>query len=115
MRSYLPHYQLRAAATLDDALRILADSPGTWKPFAGGTDLMVLLEAGTLTHTCYIDLWGLDELRGIASTEHEVEVGALTTYADVLRDRTMRAEFPLMCRAAAETGSIATQNRGTLG
>ena len=27
----------------------------------------------------------------------------------------MRQEFPLLCQAARETGSIATQNRGTLG
>jgi xanthine dehydrogenase iron-sulfur cluster and FAD-binding subunit A len=27
----------------------------------------------------------------------------------------LQSEFPLLCRAAAETGGIATQNRGTLG
>lgn len=115
MRSYLPHYDLRVPATLDEALEILAREPGLWKPFAGGTDLMVLLEAGKLTHTRYIDLWSLQELRGITATPTEIVCGALTTYTDVLRDPTMRAEFPLMGRAAAETGSIATQNRGTLG
>jgi CO/xanthine dehydrogenase FAD-binding subunit len=115
MRSYLPRYELRSSARLDEVLSILAGEPGVWKPFAGGTDLMVLLEAGKLTHTRYLDLWQLDELRGIQATASEVTIGALTTYTDVLRDPTLRAEFPLMCRAAAETGSIATQNRGTLG
>jgi CO/xanthine dehydrogenase FAD-binding subunit len=115
MRSYLPHYELRAPATLDEALRVLAAEPGVWKPFAGGTDLMVLLEAGTLSHTRYVDLWHLRELRGIDPTPSELVAGALTTYADVLRDPTCQAEFSLVCRAARETGSIATQNRGTLG
>jgi CO/xanthine dehydrogenase FAD-binding subunit len=115
MRAYLPDYELRVPATLDDALRILADEPGAWKPFAGGTDLMVLLDAGTLTHRRYVDLWRLPELRGITVTPTELVAGALTTYAEVLRDATMAAEFPLMCRAASQTGSIATQNRGTLG
>jgi CO/xanthine dehydrogenase FAD-binding subunit len=115
MRSYLPNYELRASASLEDALQIFASEPGAWKPFAGGTDLMVLLEAGRLTHTRYLDLWNLDELRGITSTSEELIAGALTTYTDVLRDPVMNAEFPLMCRAAAETGGIATQNRGTLG
>lgn len=115
MRSYLPDYDLRVPGSLGEALRILAGEPGAWKPFAGGTDLMVLLEAGTLTHTRYLDLWKLDELRGITATPEEVVAGALTTYTDVLRDPVMQAEFPLMCRAAAETGGVATQNRGTLG
>ncbi|HEV3485562.1 MAG TPA: xanthine dehydrogenase family protein subunit M [Vicinamibacterales bacterium] len=115
MRAYLPDYELRVPATLEDALRIIADEPGVWKPFAGGTDLMVLLDAGTLTHKRYIDLWNLPELRGITVTGTELVAGALTTYADVLRNATMSVEFPLMCRAASETGSIATQNRGTLG
>ena len=30
-----------------------------WRPFAGGTDLMVLLEAGKLAETKYVSLWGL--------------------------------------------------------
>ena len=115
MRAYLPDYDLRAPASLAEALQILASDPGGWKPFAGGTDLMVLLEAGKLAHTRYLDLRPLDELRGITSTADELVAGALTTYSDVLRDPIIRAEFPLMCRAAAETGGAATQNRGTLG
>ena len=41
--------------------------------------------------------------------------GALTTYADVMRSEALQAECPLVCRAAAETGGVATQNRGTIG
>jgi CO/xanthine dehydrogenase FAD-binding subunit len=42
-------------------------------------------------------------------------LGALTTYAEVQRHEVLAREFPLLCQAAAETGSVATQNRGTLG
>ena len=47
MRRFSP--RLRAACrqrSLAEALALLADEPGVWRPFAGGTDLMVLLEAG---------------------------------------------------------------------
>jgi CO/xanthine dehydrogenase FAD-binding subunit len=57
----------------------------------------------------------LAELRGIAVTAEHVTLGALTTYAEVQRNEILLREFPLLCRAAAETGSVATQNRGTLG
>lgn len=115
MRSYLPAYDLATPRDLSDVLHRIAREPGVWKPFAGGTDLMVLLEAGKLAHKKFVSIWRLPELRGIETAPDHVTLGALTTYTDVRRHATLAAEFPLLARAAAETGSIATQNRGTLG
>ncbi len=115
MRSYLPAFDLRTPATVEEALRLLAEPGHPWRPFAGGTDLMVLLEAGKLTHTQYLNLWGLEALRGIVVSDSEVVVNALTTYADVLASDVLTAEFPLLGHAASETGGVATQNRGTIG
>ena len=115
MRSFLPSFTLRSAGTLDAALAILAEQPGEWRPFAGGTDLMVQLAAGTLQHRQYVDVFGLRELRGIEVSDDAVTVGALTTFADLRRHELLRQEFPMLCRAAAETGGVANQNRGTIG
>jgi CO/xanthine dehydrogenase FAD-binding subunit len=115
VRSYLPAYELAAPRDLADALDRIAREPGVWKPFAGGTDLMVLLEAGKLAHKNFLSIWRLPELRGIEITPEHVTLGALTTYTEVRRNGTLAGEFPLLARAAAETGGIATQNRGTLG
>jgi CO/xanthine dehydrogenase FAD-binding subunit len=97
------------------ALDRMAHEPGVWKPFAGGTDLMVLLEAGKLAHRKFLNIAKLSELRGIDLTPEHVTIGALTTYTDVQRHEILAREFPLLCCAAAETGSVATQNRGTVG
>jgi CO/xanthine dehydrogenase FAD-binding subunit len=115
VRAYLPGYQMDAPRDLAAALGRMAGEPGVWKPFAGGTDLMVLLQAGTLSHKRFLSLWGLPELRGIEVGREHVTLGALTTYTEIRRDATLQREFPLLCRAAAETGAVATQNRGTLG
>ena len=115
MRSYLPAYDLRAAGDLSEVLRILAAEPGIVRPFAGGTDLMVLFEAGRLPAGKYVSLWGLKELTGIEARPSALTIGALTTYSDLLADPVIQAEFPLLRQAASETGGIATQNRGTLG
>lgn len=114
MRAYLPVYDLRAPGTLTEAVSLLASSQ-EWRPFAGGTDLMVLLEAGKLPEGRYLGLWKLRELRGIEDRDDAIVLGALTTYTDVLSHPTLQEQFPLLCRAAAETGGVATQNRGTIG
>src|SRR5438552_6604219 len=115
MRAYVPSYQLISPATLGEALDLIAQDNGAWKAFAGGTDLMVLLEAGKLPHQNYLNIWKLPELRGIEVTDTFVSLGALTTYTEVQNHEILRKEFPMLCQAAKETGGIAIQNRGTLG
>lgn len=115
MRSYVPAFEMQSPQDLGAALDRLADEPNLWKPFAGGTDLMVLLEAGKLPPGKYLSIWQLPELRGFEITSEHVTLGAVTSYTQVRRHPVLAVEFPLLCTAAAETGGVATQNRGTLG
>jgi len=115
LRSDVPAYELEAPQDLAGALARIAREPGVWRPFAGGTDLMVLLEAGKLPHRKFLSIWKLAELRGIEVTSEQVTLGALTTYSEIRRHEILARDFPMLCRAAAETGGVATQNRGTLG
>jgi CO/xanthine dehydrogenase FAD-binding subunit len=115
VRAFVPHYELTTPSSLADALALLKREPGVWKPFAGGTDLMVLLEAGKLPHRNYVNIWGLPELRGIEITDSHITLGALTTYTEVQHHPVLQNEFPMLCQAASETGGLAIQNRGTLG
>jgi CO/xanthine dehydrogenase FAD-binding subunit len=115
MRSPVPTYEMRSALDLAAALELLSREPGVWRPFAGGTDLMVLLEQGKLSHKKFVNLWKLNELRGIEVTNSAVAIGALATYTDIRNHSVLQREFPMLCEAAALTGGVATQNRGTLG
>jgi CO/xanthine dehydrogenase FAD-binding subunit len=115
MKSFVPAYELATPPTLSAALELLAREPGAWRPIAGGTDLMVLFEAGALPFRRLLNLWHLRELRGIEETPEHITLGARTTYTEVQAHATLRREFPLLCQAAAVTGGVATQNRGTLG
>jgi CO/xanthine dehydrogenase FAD-binding subunit len=115
VRAFIPNYQLTTPSSLAEALALLNGEPGVWKPFAGGTDLMVLLEAGKLPHHNYVNIWGLKELRGIEVTDSHVTLGALTTYTEVQSHPVLQNEFPMLCQAASETGGLAIQNRGTIG
>lgn len=115
MRSYVPEYELIAPRSLAEALAIMAREPGVWRPMAGGTDLMVLFEAGKLPDHKLISLWGLGELKGIEPDSEAITIGAVTTYTEIREHALLRSEFPLLSEAAAWTGGIANQNRGTLG
>lgn len=114
MRAYVPEYDLVAPESLAETLRIISREPGVWRPIAGGTDLMVLFEAGKLPYRKLLSLSRIAELRGFTASESHVTLGALTTYTDVLRSPMMHREFPLLVKAASWTGAVATQNRGTL-
>jgi CO/xanthine dehydrogenase FAD-binding subunit len=115
VRSFIPSYEMQTPPSLAAALDRMAQEPGVWHPFAGGTDLMVLLEAGKLSHKKFLNILPFNELRGIDATPYEISIGALTTYTDIRRHSVLAREFPLLPRAASETGSLATQNRGTIG
>jgi CO/xanthine dehydrogenase FAD-binding subunit len=105
-------HQLARARDLGEALALVAEG---YRPIAGGTDLMVLFAAGKLADERLVDLWRIEALRGIRAADDAVEIGALTTYTEVQGSALLRAEFPMLCAAASETGGWAIQNRGTIG
>ncbi len=114
MRGDATQHELLRPRDLAQALALLAGDPDV-RPLAGGTDLMVSFAAGKLPHRRLLDLWPLDELRGIEVTAGHITLGALTTYTDVQRHDVVARELPMLAQAAAETGGWAIQNRGTLG
>ena len=110
-------YQLVTPASLQEALDDLARHPAA-RPFAGGTDLMVVLEAGHLPPGRYVSLQNCRELLGIDEgngPDAGVSIGALTTYTGIRNSARVAASYGMLPRAAGETGGLATQNRGTIG
>lgn len=111
----LDPYQLVVPGSLTEALGELRRHPAA-RPFAGGTDLMVVLEAGRLPPGRYVSLQNCRELLGIADAANGgVAIGAMTTYSDIRDSARLTREYPLLAAAARETGGRATQNRGTIG
>jgi CO/xanthine dehydrogenase FAD-binding subunit len=108
------HRDLLKPRSLNAALRMLRDE-GPLVPMAGCTDLYVALNFGTLGQTRFVDLWPLDELRGIERRRGVLRIGALTTYSELIRSRLVNRELPMLATAAREVGGVQIQNRGTLG
>ena len=114
MRSNVLEYALTQPATLAEALNALAQDP-TLTPIAGGTELMVALSADRLPQKNLISINQLSELRFIALTDDAITLGSGTTFTDIRKHPAIASDFPLLAQAASWTGSIANQNRGTLG
>ena len=93
MRAYLPDYQCSSAKSLSEALRLLEKGA---RPIAGGTDIMVLFDAGLLAPGDYVDILGLSELKGITQKKNTLTLGALTTYSEVRQHRFLQTNFPII-------------------
>ena len=115
MRSNPANYQLVAPASLGAVVSLLASDPGAWLPIAGGTDVMVQYAAGKLSARRLVSIWNLPELRRIEILPEEIRIGAGCTYTDLREHDAVQRDFSLLARAAAWTGGIANQNRGTVG
>jgi CO/xanthine dehydrogenase FAD-binding subunit len=76
---------------------------------------MVALSAGRLPQKHLLSINHLKELRFIDVTADAITLGAGTTFTDIRRHSGIAKDFPLLAQAASWTGSIANQNRGTLG
>jgi CO/xanthine dehydrogenase FAD-binding subunit len=114
MRSDPADYDLVIADSLPAALALLSRNEG-WRPLAGGTDLMVLFNAGRLPYNMFVSVGQLPELRAIEASENSLIVGAGITYSEIRAHPVLRSEFPLLWDAAGWIGGTANQNRGTLG
>lgn len=91
-------------------------SDGLARPLAGATDALV--QAGgdlAAANARVLDLWRLDELRGISREGDVLTIGALTTYTEIRHSPMVQAALPALGAAAATIGAAQIQNRGTLG
>jgi carbon-monoxide dehydrogenase medium subunit len=101
-------------ASLVEAYALMGAAPH--RPIAGGTDVMVQIadEMAPIPERM-LNLGRLDELRGIREADGALELGTLTTYAEIRRSLLCAEHAPALVEAAATIGAAQIQNRGTLG
>ncbi len=115
MRGNADAHQLIAPGSLDAVLSLMADEPGVWTPFAGGTELMVMHAAGRLRAKKLVSLGNLRELNFLRNEAEWFAIGAGTTFREVRACEEIAAEFPLLYESASWIGTIANQSRATIG
>jgi xanthine dehydrogenase small subunit len=78
---------------------------------------MVMLHAHTLRPEpeVLLDLWSLNELKGVRRTSDMLEVAAAEPYTDIIASPEVQQHLPALAAAARTIGAAQIQNRGTLG
>jgi hypothetical protein len=105
IRDMMPNFELLQPTGLADALTLL-DRRGAdiWK-MAGGNDSLDWFKDRVKRPKAVMDLGGIAELRGIRETADGIEIGALTTLAEVASSKLIRAKFKVLADAAGRVAS----------
>jgi aerobic carbon-monoxide dehydrogenase medium subunit len=100
--------------TLEDAISLLSEHDGA-RPLAGGQTLVNVMKARAASPDVLVDLQDLDELRGVRDLGNgSVEIGAMTTYAELVADEAAGARS-ILGEVAAHIADVQVRNRGTIG
>jgi CO/xanthine dehydrogenase FAD-binding subunit len=99
--------------TLEDALRLKSEHPGSW-PIQGGTDLMVALNFDRGRPQTMLNLNEVGELRGWSRESGSLRLGAGLTYSEI-EHGPLRDLLPALAEASRTVGSPQIRNRGTIG
>jgi CO/xanthine dehydrogenase FAD-binding subunit len=96
--------------TLDEAVHVLAAHGG--QILSGGTDFYPAFGDRPLPDSV-VDVSGISEIKGIATTPTHFRIGGLTTWSQLIAAPLPRC-FDALKSAAREIGSVQIQNRATV-
>ncbi|MDA0184399.1 xanthine dehydrogenase family protein subunit M [Solirubrobacter phytolaccae] len=99
-----------APASLDDALKALADGGEDAKVLAGGHSLIPLMKLRMAAPSLIVDLRQLGELKAVSEDNGTIRLGALVTHHTVAT-----GGFGLVSAAAATIADQQVRNMGTIG
>ena len=105
--------QYHAPTTLDDAVRRLAESPGS-KVLAGGTDLLVRLNSEMIEPEGILDIKRIGSMREIAAEDGGWRIGAAVSGAEMGEHAGLRADWPGVVESVNLIGSTQIQGRATM-
>jgi len=103
------------AASVDEAVALLAEHGDDAKLIAGGHSLLPMMKLRIAFPTVLIDIGRLTEASYIRLDGEYVAIGALTRHGAVAASELVAAEAPLIGRAAGLVGDPQVRHRGTIG
>lgn len=115
IRDMIPAFELFQPTSVEDALSLLAQHGDDSWVLAGGLDSFDWFKDRIKRPKVVVELSGVEELKGIRSTEDGVEIGAMTTLTEVATNSEILASYGLLATAANQVATPQIRNQGTLG
>ncbi len=104
-----------AAASVEEAVRLLGERGPEAKLLAGGHSLLPMMKLRLALPDVLIDLGRIPGLAGIEAVDGGLSIGALTTYSALMDSVEATRLCPLLGQTVAQIGDAQVRNRGTLG
>ena len=111
---FAAEFEYRKAGSIAEAIQLLTDNPEA-RLLAGGHSLIPLMRFRLARPELVIDIGGIANLRGINVSGDTVNIGALTTHAEIANSADVQRANGLLAEAAGGIGDPAVRNRGTIG
>lgn len=110
-----PPFAYVAARSLAEVFDLLERHGERAKLLAGGQSLLAALNMRLSAPELLIDITRLRELSGIQVRDGTVQIGALTTHAEIERSAEIGRHLPLLAQAVPHIAHAAIRNAGTFG
>ena len=111
----LPKFDYFEPKTVEEACQLLNQYQDEAKVMAGGTDLLVAMKQREISPRYVVSIKSIDGLNYIrCNGSGELEIGAATKLRDIEESETVNEKFPLVARAAGETGPPTIRNVATM-
>jgi xanthine dehydrogenase YagS FAD-binding subunit len=111
----MPTFELLQPSTVADAQRLLEQHREDAWVMAGGLDSFDWLKDRIKQPKIVVDLSGIDELKGIRSTNDGIEIGAMTTLTEIVHHPVVKQKYSVLSQAAELVASPQIRNQGTIG
>ncbi len=101
--------------SVEDALRLKKEHPQAHF-LAGGSDILIKVREGKLAGCDVINIYNLDELRGIClEDDGSILIRPLTSFTDVAMHPVIKQYIPVLGEAVSQVGGPQVRNIGTIG
>lgn len=108
-------FALHRPASAEEACDLLSRLGEDAVPYAGGTELLLLMKEGLLRPRHLVDVKRIPGLDAIVDGGADVTIGAVVTHRAVERSAAVRARCPVLAAVARHVANIRVRNVGTVG
>ena len=112
---YPAQFEYVRPSSLDEAIKLLAESGGDAKIIAGGHSLLPMMKLRLAQPATLIDIGRIPGLNEIRVDADGITIGALVTHAQIASSPEIKRALPALAEAASVVGDLQVRNKGTLG